>query len=165
MVSIIVDSFDPSQQTSQDGEPDDIYVEEQLLQMMNDEFDIVIEDGSAEPVARDIVRLWTSLASNTSGSEKSKAEGTVEEWEARAAKEKGKSVQAVVQENVEEVDADADDDWEDDDGSEDEEALDMDDSEPPQLIDNSRRKEKEEPIVDEDGFTMVQGKGKGRGHR
>jgi hypothetical protein len=36
--------------------------------------------------------------------------------------------------------------------------MDVDDQ-PPKLVE---RKEPQEPVVDEDGFTLVQGKGKGR---
>ena len=36
----------------------DIYVQETLLQVMVDEFDTVIDIGSAVSVAADIVKLW-----------------------------------------------------------------------------------------------------------
>ena len=49
----IVDSFE-----EQMPAPDDQYVEEMPLQVMSDEFETVIEDGSAESVAKDIVKLW-----------------------------------------------------------------------------------------------------------
>jgi len=49
----IVDSFEEQTLT-----PDDQYIEELLLQVMSDEFETLIEDGSAEAVAEDIVRLW-----------------------------------------------------------------------------------------------------------
>ena len=139
MAGVIVDAFDPSQQSNGDGDPDDIYVEEQLLQMMNDEFDVVLEDGSAEAVARDIVRLWTRL--NSSSNEGEKAAETIRDWEAQVAKTRGKAVQAVIQEGIEEVDAEGDEEWEDDDENEEGAAMEVDEDEAPQLVDSSRQRE------------------------
>ena len=48
--------------------PDDIYVQETLLQVMVDEFDTVIDDGSAESVAADIVKLWEETQAGKAGS-------------------------------------------------------------------------------------------------
>jgi pre-rRNA-processing protein TSR2 len=53
LASVIVDAFE-----EQKPIPDDQYIEELLLQVMSDEFETVIEDGSAEAVAVDIVHLW-----------------------------------------------------------------------------------------------------------
>ncbi|KAF5374220.1 hypothetical protein D9758_004665 [Tetrapyrgos nigripes] len=52
LAGIIVDTFE------QRSSPDGRYVEEMLLQVMQDEYDTNIEDGSAELVAVDIVKLW-----------------------------------------------------------------------------------------------------------
>ena len=58
MASIIVDEFE-----EQATPPDAEYIEELLLQIMDDEFETVIEDGSAESVARDIANLWKDVHS------------------------------------------------------------------------------------------------------
>ncbi|PPR04333.1 hypothetical protein CVT24_013370 [Panaeolus cyanescens] len=137
LASEIVDSFE--QQTPV---PDDIYIEEMLLQVMADEFETIVEDGSAESVAKDIVKLW----------EETKAGNTalVTKFEDLAEKTKGKKANA--QEQVASDDEDDEDDWEDDDGMPEDES---DGEEVPQLIDTSRpRREREEPVVDEDGFTL-----------
>ena len=54
MASVLVDAFEDTTQPT----PDAQYVEEQLLQIMEDEFETMLEDGSAEVVARDVVRMW-----------------------------------------------------------------------------------------------------------
>ncbi|KAG5649461.1 hypothetical protein H0H81_003674 [Sphagnurus paluster] len=139
LASEIVDAFQDQSQT-----PDDQYIEDMLLQIMADEYDAVLEDGSAESVARDIVRLWEETSVG-------KADGVVR-FEEMADKVKGKKqeVEIVVQE---------DEEWEDEDGEEGDSA----DEEAPQLMrpvqDPPTRND---PEVDEDGFTLVKGKGKGR---
>ena len=123
------------------------------LQVMEDEFDVVLEDESHISVARDLCALWSAS--------KSLAEAPIKDWETRADKASGKKVDVQVESKVKHVDeqgneideSDEDDegDWEDEDGEgNEEEAL--------RLIE----REKKEPVVDEDGFTLVQGKGKGR---
>ena len=56
MASIIVDTFE-----EQPTPPDAEYIEEMLLQIMADEFETVIEDASAESVAKDITKLWKDI--------------------------------------------------------------------------------------------------------
>ena len=141
LASVLVDDFEAAPPASP---PDAEYVEERLLQVMADEFEADLEDGSAEAVARDIVRLWGEAC----------AGGTtfLGEVEERADRMKGKKVE------VEEVSGD-NSDWEDESGDEDEDEAD----EAPRLMERQPR-EKEEPEVDEDGFTTVKG-GKGKSHR
>ncbi|TFK41627.1 Pre-rRNA-processing protein TSR2-domain-containing protein [Crucibulum laeve] len=137
LASEIVDSFEQSPL------PDDQYIEELLLQVMSDEFEVVVEDGSAEAVAKDIMKLWQETREG-------KEEG-VRNFEELARKIGGKKLE--VKEEVRN-----EDEWSDEDeegGSGDEEG----EEEAPQLI---APKAKEEPVVDEDGFTLVQGKGKGK---
>ena len=151
MVSVIVDAFDPAE--SQET-PDDYYVEDMLLQMMADEFDTVLEDGSTETVAKDIMKLWNNIG-DPNGAQ------LVENWEIQAQKMKGKKVtsQHVVDDSAEfdgeDGSSDGDDDEDEDDG------IEVDDA--PQLLDNRVEKGRAEPEVDEDGFTLV--KGKARGNR
>ena len=143
LASVLVDDFE----AQTDPAPDADYVEDRLLQVMADEFDAVLEDGSAEEVARDVVRLWEQVARGE--------HALLTEFEERAERLKGKKVQ------VEEGAGDGSD-WEDmssdeddDEGGEDEEA--------PQLLDARQGQPKEEPEVDADGFITV--KGKGKSHR
>src|ERR1700734_1507818 len=136
--SVIVDAFE-----EQDPAPDDQYVEEMLLQVMEDEFTANLEDGSAEGVAEDIVRLWENIHAGK--------QDLVTRYEQQAERWKGKKPE--VQEEV-----GSGSEFEDDeDGEEDGES-----DEAPQLLDRREKPAKEEPLVDEDGFTLVQGKGKGR---
>ncbi len=136
LASVLVDDFE-----EQDPKPDLDFVEDRLLQAMADEFDANLEDGSAEAVAKDIVSLWEEVSAGKTD--------LLKVFEESADKLKGKKI------TVEEAAGD-NSDWEDmsdDDESEDE---------APQLVE-SQRAPKEQPEVDEDGFTTV--KGKGRSHR
>ena len=78
----------------------------------------------------------------------------VREFEERAARAGGQKVQ------VEEA-AGAESDWEDESGEDgeggEEDAMDED---APQLLDRQAKPAREEPEVDEDGFTLVKGKGR-----
>ena len=56
MASVIVDTFE-----DQSAPPDAEYIEEMLLQIMDDEFETVVEDESAESVATDIAKLWKDI--------------------------------------------------------------------------------------------------------
>ncbi|KAJ6483824.1 Pre-rRNA-processing protein TSR2-domain-containing protein [Mycena vitilis] len=136
LASVIVDAFEETVPT-----PDDQYVEEILLQVLADEFDTNLEDGSAEVIALDMVRLWDETRSGR--------DALVLKFEAKAECVRGK--RAVAQE-VAHNDAD---EWEDEDGDEDDSG--MEEDEVPQLMEPRTR---DEPEVDEDGFTMVKGKGK-----
>jgi pre-rRNA-processing protein TSR2 len=114
---------------------------------MEDEFDVVVEDGSAEPLARDIISLWAVARLGD--------EAPIREWEARADKTRGKKVEVNVQDTVAEAEEGDDDDWEEEDEEGDGE------DKAPRLVERVASP-KPEPIVDDDGFTLVQGKGKGR---
>jgi len=56
MASVIVDTFE-----EQPTPPEAEYIEEMLLQIMDDEFETIIEDASAESVAKDITELWKDI--------------------------------------------------------------------------------------------------------
>ncbi|KAJ6598446.1 Pre-rRNA-processing protein TSR2-domain-containing protein [Mycena vulgaris] len=140
LASVIVDAFEETVPT-----PDDQYVEEILVQVLADEFDTDLEDGSAEPVAQDIVRMWDETRIGR--------EDLVLKFETKAETIRGK--RAVAQE-VAHADAE---EWEDEDDDGEDSGMD-DEEQVPQLIEPRQR---EEPEVDEDGFTMV--KGKGKSHR
>ncbi|KAF8914782.1 Pre-rRNA-processing protein TSR2-domain-containing protein [Mucidula mucida] len=138
LASVIVDAFEEQALT-----PDDQYVEEILLQVMSDEFDTEVEDGSAEPVAIDIVKMWED---SRMGIDK-----LVSKFEETADKLEGKKMEVPI----------AEEEWEDTDGDDEsgdeEEGNDCGDR-VPQLIDSFSGKK--EPVIDEDGFTLVKGKGK-----
>ena len=136
LAGVIVDAFEEGEK------PDDQYVEEMLLQVMQDEFDVDLEDGSAEGVAVDIVRLWEDVQAGN--------QTLLTQYEERAEKLKGKAVE--VREGVE-----SGSDWES--GGEDEESGESMDDVAPQLLE---RQAKPGPLVDDDGFTLVQGKGKAK---
>ncbi|KAF9270018.1 hypothetical protein L218DRAFT_1071514 [Marasmius fiardii PR-910] len=138
----IVDTFEQESDT-----PDDQYLEELLLQVLADEFDVMVEDGSAESVAKDVVTIWEEVHAGC-------GESLVQKWEEKADKLKGKKEVIEIQKT------DQDDDWEDDDGEDDGDEDMKEDEEPaPQLIEHQPKK-KEELEVDEDGFTLVKGKGR-----
>lgn len=137
MASVIVDAFEETVPP-----PDDQYIEEMILQIMADEFDANVEDGSGEQVAVDITRLWEETRSGK--------EDLVMQFEDNAEKIKGKMAVAEYQTpEDDEGNEDDEDDWED-------EGLDeMSIDEAPELIDRSS---KNEPEVDDEGFTMVKRK-------
>jgi pre-rRNA-processing protein TSR2 len=138
LASVIVDAFE-----EQKPIPDDQYIEELLLQVMSDEFETVIEDGSAEAVAVDIVRLWDETQIGKGD--------LVFNYEELAEKVRGKMPD--VQEQVVSDDCD---DLDDDDDDEDEEG---DGEEAPRLVERPlSRQGIKQPEIDEHGFTMVKGK-------
>ncbi|KAF8220114.1 hypothetical protein L208DRAFT_1382760 [Tricholoma matsutake] len=147
LASVIVDAFEETVPS-----PDDQYIEELLLQVMTDEFDVVIEDGSAEIVASDIVKIWEEAEVGR--------QDLVLKFEELADGLKGKKV--VAQEVT--ANGDYEDDWEDDDSDEDAEISGEDDGEEaPQLLQHPENSTHGNgPEVDEDGFTLVKGKGKNR---
>ncbi|KAF8654882.1 hypothetical protein AX16_003343 [Volvariella volvacea WC 439] len=127
----IVDAFE-----QQNPPPDDQYIEELLLQVMADEFEASVEDGSAESVAQDIVKIWDEARIGK--------QDLVLRFEEIESKLRGKQVDARY-----EVVSDPEEDWSDEEEGDDEEV--------PELI--NRRLERltrnNEPEVDEDGFTVV----------
>lgn len=122
--------------TTDDSEPDAEYIEELLLQVMVDEFEVAVDDESSYDVAMEIIRLRGQCRSGSF----EEVDRLLERWMAR----KG---QKVVMKKGE--DEEQDTDWDDTDG-EDEEDEEM--GEAPPLVE---KKEKAEPEVDEDGFTKV----------
>ncbi|KAJ3985595.1 Pre-rRNA-processing protein TSR2-domain-containing protein [Lentinula detonsa] len=158
MAGVLVDMFEEKQSKNNSGssahddprvDPED--VEDTLLQIMADEFEVHVEDGSAEILGKDIVRLWGAIinsADTGSRISSSASEKMVQEWESRAEITKGRKVHAHYQEAIEE-----DGDWEDDDSDDDDEDNDLPMAEAPQLIDHDHSRR--EPEVDEDGFTLV----------
>ncbi|EJD35946.1 hypothetical protein AURDEDRAFT_92875 [Auricularia subglabra TFB-10046 SS5] len=132
----IVDAFESA---SAAHSPDAPYVEEMLLQVLQDEFEVVVDDDSSADVAKQIVQLWAG------GDVQQSAVDALEAAEQRA---RGKRV--VAQQGV----GNSDDEWDDtDDESGDEDGDDQDEA--PQLVDRSTERQREEPEVDDEGFTVV----------
>lgn len=133
-------------------------LEEVLLQVMVDEFEVVVDDDSAEETARNI---W-------SGVNKLKGGDLVELNELYAKfqekqKKGGNQVTGIVRGQDQEAE---DTDWDDSDeeeewnGFSDRPAADVEMDEAPPLVDAGIPKQKVEPEVDEDGFTKVVSKKK-----
>ncbi|RKU48606.1 hypothetical protein DL546_008747 [Coniochaeta pulveracea] len=131
-----------AEETPSDEEPDSAYVEEFLLQVMLDEFEVNVDDDSSYEVAEQIIRVRSDCMKGRF----EEVEKLRERWEAKKGKKE-------VFKKAE--DEDGETDWDDEDDSEEDgdEDVEMGDAPPPVT-----RKEKEEPEVDEDGFTMVKKK-------
>jgi pre-rRNA-processing protein TSR2 len=120
-------------------------LEDVLIQVMNDEFEVMIDDESAGNVAAEIMEF---KAQTTRGEF-----GAIQElWETWQKKSQQKSSAASMFKKVEARDEDQETDEEEDD-SEDE---DVEMGEAPSLVRAPR--EKVEPEIDEDGFTIVKKK-------
>ena len=132
IASVIVDTFE-----EQSTPPDAEYIEELLLQIMGDEFETMVEDGSAELVARDITKLWQDIhLGDLAG---------LRHLEHQANDIPNRPVVAHL--GLEEVETDSgeeEDDWESDQGDG------RDTGNSPAGV--------QPPEVDEDGFTTVLGK-------
>lgn len=115
-------------------------LEDVLVQVMSDEFDVVVDDESAAEVAGKIMEIRGLVARGEVGVVR-------ELWESWASK-RGRTVRIQRGEGGEEEEDDSD---EEEDGDEDDE---MDEA--PTLVNAPR--ERVGPEVDEDGFTKVAGK-------
>ncbi|KAF4775847.1 pre-rRNA-processing protein TSR2 [Colletotrichum scovillei] len=123
-------------------EPDTGYVETMLLQVMLDEFEVNVDDETGYDVAEQIVKLRAECAKGNFAA----VDELRTKWESR----KGAKVEGLYK-KVEAGDQDTD--WEDDDSEDDDEGDDVEMDDAPQLV--RAPKEKQEPEVDEDGFTTV----------
>lgn len=133
-----------------DPPPDVIYIEELLLQILADEFDVTLEDDSAATVAKDIVKLFGAVCTGD--------ETFVNELEAQAEMVKGK-IPKYERGMGSGSESESGSEWEDED--EDDKGEEEKEGEPvPQLVNHSEPRTREEPKVDEDGFTMVTKKGR-----
>lgn len=119
-------------------------LEDVLIQVMNDEFEVLVDDESAGNVALEIMEFKAQTARGEFGA-------IQELWETWQKKGQQKSSAASMFKQVDTRDEDQETDEEED--SEDE---DFEMGEAPSLVRAPR--EKVEPEVDEDGFTMVKKK-------
>lgn len=123
------------------AEPDVGYVEEFILQVMLDEFEVNVDDDSSFEVADQIVRVRGECL-----------KGKFDEVDALRRRWEGRKSSKVVFKKAE--DQDDDTDWDTDEDDDDEEGggeIEMEDAPPL----TSTKKEKEAPEVDEEGFTKV----------
>lgn len=121
-------------------------LEDVLIQVMSDEFDVVVDDESAMNVAAEIMDVRTRVAAGDTA--------VVQDmWEKWAAK--GKKADTGAFRRVEQDGEESDSESEDEGG--DGEDVEMDDA-PSEAARGQR--ERVEPEVDEDGFTKVVGKKK-----
>jgi pre-rRNA-processing protein TSR2 len=133
IASTIVDAFESAPL-------DDEQVEDILLDSMAEEFNTEIEDGSSLAVAKRIVSLWQKLADGRSE--------PIFELEASADRLSRCKLEYTRE------DGNGDDTWVDEEGSDD---GDGDDGESvPALLDPKSLAEPKEPVIDEDGFQLVQ---------
>ena len=121
-------------------------LEDVLAQVMSDEFETVVEDGTLEEVAD---KIWRGVQSLRKGDEK-----VLEELEVmwrKWSEKKGKGERMTFVKGPEQ-DEEGETDGEDDEDSDEE----MEDA--PKLVDVEKRTERAEPEVDEEGFTKVVGR-------
>ncbi len=125
-----------------DEEPEQFDVESVLIQVMQDEFEVSVDDDSAFETAELIMRVRAEALRGKSD----EVDGLRRRWEAR----KGSQVTALF---TKAEDQDGDTDWDTDCDEEEDEGRDGD----VEMGDAPARpaKEKEAPQVDEDGFTTV----------
>lgn len=129
-----------------------------LNQIMSDEFDANIEDGSIELVTSDIVRLWRDILSPPAPG------APTPEERVAALQRKAASVQKSGVSNATKgagPELGSDDSGDDESGDDDDEGG-MDVDEAPQLVPREP-KDRVEPVVDEDGFELVQKGGRKSG--
>lgn len=124
-----------------DGEPDVEYIEELLLQVMLDEFEVNVDDDSAFDVATEIIRLRGQCA-----------RGNFEDVDRLLTRWQGRKGVKVEGQFTRAQDQDEDTDWDDTDGEDG--GSDDDMEEAPPLVE-APKKEKAAPEVDDDGFTKV----------
>ncbi|PSR79209.1 Pre-rRNA-processing protein TSR2-domain-containing protein [Coniella lustricola] len=124
-------------------DPDAEYIEELILQVMLDEFEVNVDDDSGYDVAVEIIRLRAQCSKGNF----EQVDRLLERWQAK----KGTKVQFQMA-----PDQDNDTDWDDTDGDDDDGDDDDDEEmdEAPPLV-HAPKKEKAAPEVDEDGFTTV----------
>ena len=124
-------------------------LEDVLGQVMNDEFDVVVDDESAVPVAAKIMEVRALVARGEYGP----IQEMWETWQKKSQQKANNAAAAFkkVEAKDEDQETDAEEDDDDDGGN-----GDVDMGEAPALV--RAPKEKAEPEVDEDGFTKVVGK-------
>ena len=119
-------------------------VEDMLLQIMEDEYELVVDDGSEVVVARDIMRIRDEC----SRGDYVMVDTLLERWESKKGKNKAPAIMRAGPQSDDEDSVDDEDSAEEDD-------VQMTDAPSPRPS-----KEKTAPEIDDEGFTKVQGKKK-----
>jgi pre-rRNA-processing protein TSR2 len=133
-------------------------LEDVLVQVMNDEFDVVVDDGSAALVAEKIL----ILREKTRRGEFAEVQALWNEYQLKKDRRDVGTLafsRMEIGDDVQETDGDDDGDEEDDEDADEEMDVDMmDDAKAPALV--RQPKENARPDIDEDGFTKVVGRRK-----
>jgi pre-rRNA-processing protein TSR2 len=124
-------------------------VEEVLLQVMTDEFDVVVDDGSAGEIADRICEVRAEVMRGEFG----RVRTLWEDWKAKGGE---KGIKNTLFRRVETGEEDQETDGDEDEEDDEDEDVDMEDA--PALPQPPR--ERIEPEVDDDGFTKVVGRRK-----
>ncbi|KAF7716008.1 Uncharacterized protein PECH_001911 [Penicillium ucsense] len=120
-------------------------LEDVLIQVMNDEFEVLVDDESAGDVALEIMEY----RAQTARGDFSAIQGLWEKWQQKS------SQKAAATNMFKQVET-RDEDQETDDDEDESDAEDVEMGDAPNLVRAPR--EKAEPEIDEDGFTMVKKK-------
>jgi pre-rRNA-processing protein TSR2 len=113
-----------------------------LLQIMEDEFELAVEDGSEAQVARSVLSVREECGRGEYGT----VDAMYEKWKGKKGNQQAPKIARMGPQSDDEESVD-DEDWDD------EEDVEMTDAPPSRLP-----KEKPAPEVDDDGFTKVVGK-------
>lgn len=137
---------------------DALDLEEVLVQVMNDEFDVVVDDGSAAETAGRICEVRGEVGKGQFG----KLRGLWDEWKMKKGGKEARDMFKRVEAGEE--DQETDDEWEDEDEDDDDDGDKDDDDGDVDMADVSavprQPRERIEPEVDGDGFTKVVAKKK-----
>lgn len=123
-------------------------LEDVLIQVMNDEFDVVVEDESATPVAAQIMEIKKGVEKGDFGA----VQELMDAWQKKSQQKANNAAAAFKKVETNDDDQETDDEEDGDNVAQ----GDVDMDEAPSLV--RAPKEKVEPEVDEDGFTKVVGK-------
>lgn len=136
MVGAVVELFEQNYVDSDD-------IEDRILGIMEDEFGVDVEDQSSAAVAVKIITLYKECAEGNY----STVDKMYKDWQEREAKRSSSGAQSKVEVQGSDSDSDDDDDDESEEPSSANEQMDVD-----------AKPEKQGPVIDEDGFELVQRK-------
>lgn len=142
-------------------------VEQTLLYVVGNEFDVDLEDGSEAFVARDLIALWreciqrvqAAAGTSTPAEAGPLAQGFREKAERARAQDGQQRFAAQRQGDDDDGETTSEEEDDDDEDDEDEEMEGTVDEPAPQLVETAPQRT--EPVVDDDGFELVQTKKKG----
>lgn len=138
--------------------PDQDDIEAVLLHVLSHAFNITLEDASEATIAKDLVALWKECVARATTSTPQQP-GMLERFEAAAEKAKAEDgVSRYSAQRAEGEESSEDDDNDDEDGESGEDSDEEMEGVEEQVTAQAPRT-RAEPVVDEDGFEMVQKKG------